>query len=97
MVCNALLVARLDDVATARACFRHCLNCDQYVDQRTTRAAVSLGQGDAQQAKRGHPRRNIPGGVGHDSWREARSRKLFDARIDVVCAPDYADRERFAT
>ena len=30
--------------------------------------------------------------LGHDSWREARSRKLFDERIDVVCAPDYADR-----
>lgn len=31
--------------------------------------------------------------LGHDSWREARSRKLFDEYIDVVCAPDYADRK----
>lgn len=30
--------------------------------------------------------------LGHDSWREARSRRLFDERIDVVCAPEYADR-----
>lgn len=30
--------------------------------------------------------------LGHDTWRDARSRKLFDERIDVICAPDYADR-----
>jgi LysR family transcriptional regulator, glycine cleavage system transcriptional activator len=28
--------------------------------------------------------------LGHGPWREGRSRKLFDERVDVVCAPAYA-------
>jgi len=30
--------------------------------------------------------------LGNGMWREARSRKLFDEVIDVVCSPDYAAR-----
>jgi len=30
--------------------------------------------------------------LGTSPWRDARSRKLFDERVDVVCAPDYATR-----
>lgn len=30
--------------------------------------------------------------LGYGSWREARSRKLFDEVVDVVCSPDYAER-----
>lgn len=28
--------------------------------------------------------------LGHGTWRDARSRKLFEERVDVVCSPDYA-------
>jgi LysR family transcriptional regulator, glycine cleavage system transcriptional activator len=30
--------------------------------------------------------------LGHGPWREGRSRKLLDERVDVVCAPEYAAR-----
>ncbi|MFT7028620.1 MAG: LysR family glycine cleavage system transcriptional activator [Paracoccaceae bacterium] len=30
--------------------------------------------------------------LGAEPWREARSRKLFDERVDVICAPGYAAR-----
>ncbi|MEC9433977.1 MAG: LysR substrate-binding domain-containing protein [Pseudomonadota bacterium] len=30
--------------------------------------------------------------LGHGAWRDARSRKLFDEVVDVVCAPAYAAR-----
>ncbi|GLT10883.1 DNA-binding transcriptional activator GcvA [Sulfitobacter porphyrae] len=30
--------------------------------------------------------------LGTSPWRDARARKLFDERVDVVCAPDYATR-----
>lgn len=30
--------------------------------------------------------------LGHGAWREARSRKLFDEEVDVVCSPSYAGR-----
>ncbi|MEQ8368429.1 MAG: LysR substrate-binding domain-containing protein [Roseicyclus sp.] len=36
--------------------------------------------------------------LGHGTWREARSRVLFDEVVDVVCSPDYAARHNhFAT
>lgn len=30
--------------------------------------------------------------LGHGTWRDAKSRKLFDEMVDVVCSPDYARR-----
>jgi LysR family glycine cleavage system transcriptional activator len=30
--------------------------------------------------------------LGHGNWRDARSRKLFDEEVDVVCSPEYAAR-----
>lgn len=30
--------------------------------------------------------------LGHGSWSDAKSRKLFDEVVDVVCSPDYAQR-----
>lgn len=30
--------------------------------------------------------------LGHGTWRDAKSRKLFEETVDVVCSPDYADR-----
>lgn len=36
--------------------------------------------------------------LGHGAWRDARSRKLFDEVVDVVCSPAYAARHNgFAT
>ncbi len=36
--------------------------------------------------------------LGQGTWRDARSRKLFDEVVDVVCSPSYArDRNGFAT